>query len=157
MVEVGTGWSDGVAPIQMVKWRPSRWSVCLPLLIFPCTVGSRSSRLLLAHQGGPGKGAIKLLWYLSIKMWNISAPLFISAILVSFVKLVITYPLMNFVRSYSCVIAVLHVTIREPSIWKKCDWLHSRLLEKWPTYTWCVLTALYLIVYTLLIKQWIIL
>jgi len=27
-----------------------------PLLIFPCTIKSRSSLLALAHPGGPGKG-----------------------------------------------------------------------------------------------------
>jgi len=40
---------DGVAPSQ---------SVCLPLLISPCTIKSRSSLLALAHPGGPGKMAI---------------------------------------------------------------------------------------------------
>ena len=42
---------DGVAP--------AGWSVCLPLLISPCTVKSRSS--LLAPDG-PGKRAVKWLW-----------------------------------------------------------------------------------------------
>ena len=37
-------------------------TVCLPLLIFPCTIKSRSSLLALAHLGGPGKRAIKRLW-----------------------------------------------------------------------------------------------
>jgi len=44
-----------------MEWRPSRWSVCLPLLIFPCTINSRSSLLALAHPGGPGKRAVKRL------------------------------------------------------------------------------------------------
>jgi len=35
--------------------RPAGWSVCLPLLIFPCTIKSRSSLLAPAHPGGPGK------------------------------------------------------------------------------------------------------
>jgi len=42
---------DGVAP--------AGWSVCLPLLIFPCTIKSRSSLLAPAHPGGPGKRAVK--------------------------------------------------------------------------------------------------
>ena len=42
--------------------RPAGWSVCLPLLIFPCTIKSRSSLLAPAHPGGPGKRAIKQLW-----------------------------------------------------------------------------------------------
>ena len=46
---------DGVAP--------AGWSVCLPLLIFPRTIKSRSSILALAHLGGPGKRAIKRLWW----------------------------------------------------------------------------------------------
>jgi len=44
------------------EWRPVRWSVCLPLLIFPCTIKSRSSLLAPANPGGPGKRAIKWLW-----------------------------------------------------------------------------------------------
>ena len=47
--------------VQM-EWRPAGWSVCLPLLIFPCTIKSRSSLLALAHLGGPGKRAVKWLW-----------------------------------------------------------------------------------------------
>jgi len=35
--------------------------MCLPLLIFPCTIKSRSF-LVLAHPGGPGKRAVKRLW-----------------------------------------------------------------------------------------------
>jgi len=41
--------------VQM-KWHLAGWSVCLPLLIFPCTIKFRSSVLALAHLGGPGKG-----------------------------------------------------------------------------------------------------
>jgi len=37
--------------------------MCLPLLIFPCTIKSRSSLLSPAHPGSPGKRAVKrLLW-----------------------------------------------------------------------------------------------
>ena len=46
-----------------LKWRPAGWSVCLPLLIFPCTVKSRSSLLAPAHPGSPGKRAVKWLWW----------------------------------------------------------------------------------------------
>jgi len=42
-----------------MEWRPARWSVCLPLLIFPCTIKSRSSVLAPAHPGGPGKKGCK--------------------------------------------------------------------------------------------------
>jgi len=38
-----------------MKWRPAGWSVCLPLLIFPCTIKSRSSLLAPAHPGGSRK------------------------------------------------------------------------------------------------------
>jgi len=44
-----------------MEWRPARWSVCLSLLIFPCTIKSRSSLLAPAHPGGPRKRAIKRL------------------------------------------------------------------------------------------------
>jgi len=40
--------------VQM-EWRPAGWSVCLPLLISPCTIKSRSSLLALAHPDVPGK------------------------------------------------------------------------------------------------------
>ena len=35
-----------------MEWSPAGWSVCLTLLIFPCTIKSRSSLLALAHLGG---------------------------------------------------------------------------------------------------------
>jgi len=41
--------------VQM-EWSPIRWSVCLPLLIFPSIIKSRSSLLAPAHPGGPRKG-----------------------------------------------------------------------------------------------------
>jgi len=44
-----------------MEWRPAGWSVCLPLLIFPRTIKSRSSLLAPAHPGGPGKRAVKQL------------------------------------------------------------------------------------------------
>jgi len=43
--------------------RPAGWSVCLPLLIFPFTVKSRSCLLAPAQLGGPGKRAVKWLWW----------------------------------------------------------------------------------------------
>jgi len=46
-----------------MEWRTAGWSVCLPLLIFPCTIKSRSSLLALAHLGGSGKAAVKRLWW----------------------------------------------------------------------------------------------
>jgi len=51
---------DGGAGRWLVRmeWRPAAWSVCLPVLIFPCTVKSRSSLLAPAHPGGPGKRAV---------------------------------------------------------------------------------------------------
>jgi len=45
-----------------MEWRLARWLVCLSLLIFPCTIKSRSSLLAPAHPGGPGKRAVKRLW-----------------------------------------------------------------------------------------------
>ena len=44
-----------------MEWRPAGWSVCLPLLIFPSTIKSRSSLLAPADVGGPGKRAVKRL------------------------------------------------------------------------------------------------
>ena len=47
-----------------IEWRLAGWSVCLPLLIFPCTTKSRRSLLAPAHPGGPGSGemGLKRLW-----------------------------------------------------------------------------------------------
>jgi len=53
MVEVGTGklgWSGA---------QPDGCCVCLPLLIFPCIIKSRSSHLEPAHPGGLGKRAVR--------------------------------------------------------------------------------------------------
>jgi len=38
-------WGDGGGGHWLVRmeWRPAGWLVCLPLLIFPCTIKSRSS------------------------------------------------------------------------------------------------------------------
>jgi len=61
LVRMGDGESEDWL-VQM-EWRPAGWSVCLPLLIFPCTIKSRSSLLALAHPGGPGKRAVKRSWW----------------------------------------------------------------------------------------------
>ena len=44
-----------------MEWRPAGWSMCLPLLIFPCTIKSRSS-LLTPPGWSRKKGRIKRLW-----------------------------------------------------------------------------------------------
>jgi len=54
----GGGWHWLVG----TEWRPAGWLVCLPMLIFPCTIKSRSSLLAPAHPGGPRKRAVKRLW-----------------------------------------------------------------------------------------------
>ena len=56
-------WADGGGGHWLVRmeWRPARWSVCLSLLIFPCTKESRSSLLAPAHPGGPGKNGCGVL------------------------------------------------------------------------------------------------
>jgi len=41
-----------------MEWRPTGWSLCLPLLIFPCTINSRSSLLAPAHSDGPEKNVM---------------------------------------------------------------------------------------------------
>jgi len=46
-----------------MEWHPAGQSMCQPLLIFPCTIKSRSSLLAPAHPGGPGKGVVKRLWW----------------------------------------------------------------------------------------------
>jgi len=57
-------WGDdgGGHWLVQMEWRPAGWSVCLPLLISPCTIKSWSSLLAPAHPVGPGKRAVKRLW-----------------------------------------------------------------------------------------------
>ena len=57
-------WGDGGGGHWLVRieWRPARWSVCLPLLIFPCTIKSSSSLLTPAYPGALGKRDVKQLW-----------------------------------------------------------------------------------------------
>jgi len=45
-----------------MEWRPAGWSVCLPVLIFPCNINSRSSLPAPAHPDGPRKKAVRRLW-----------------------------------------------------------------------------------------------
>jgi len=56
------GHGGGGQWLVWMEWRPAGWSECLPLLVFPCTIKSRSSPLAPAHPGGPGKRAVKRLW-----------------------------------------------------------------------------------------------
>ena len=58
-----------------MEWCPSGWSMCLPLLIFPCTIRSRSSLLAPAYPGGPGKRAVKQLWWWCL--WPVASSLYI--------------------------------------------------------------------------------
>jgi len=53
-------WGEGGGGQWLVRMErcPSGWSVCLPLLISPCTIKSRSFLLAPAHLGGPGKRAV---------------------------------------------------------------------------------------------------
>jgi len=53
-------WGDGGGGHWLVRmeWRPAGWSMCLPLLIFPCTMKSRGSFLAPADPGGSGKRTI---------------------------------------------------------------------------------------------------
>ena len=54
--------------VQM-EWHLAGCLVCLPLLIFPCIIKSRSSLLALAHPGGPGKRAVKRLWWCGVVVY----------------------------------------------------------------------------------------
>jgi len=56
------GDSGGGHWLVRMEWRPAGQSVCLPLLIFCCTIKSRGSLLALDHLGGPGKRVVKRLW-----------------------------------------------------------------------------------------------
>ena len=52
------------------EWRPARWSVCLPLLIFACSCTIKSGSFLApAHPGGHGKRAVKRLWCGTLHCW----------------------------------------------------------------------------------------
>ena len=55
------GGGGGGHLLVWMEWRQAGWSMCVPLLIFICTIKSRSF-LAPAHLGGPGIRAIKRLW-----------------------------------------------------------------------------------------------
>ena len=57
-----------------MEWRQPDGSVCLLLLISPCTIKSRSSLLAPAHLGGPGKRAVKRLWWCGVVNGNVLPP-----------------------------------------------------------------------------------
>ena len=56
-------WGDGGGGHWLVRmeWRPAGWSMCLPPLIFPCTIKSRSSLLAPAHPVVLEKGRKRVL------------------------------------------------------------------------------------------------
>jgi len=58
-------WGDdgGGHWLVRMEWRPAGWLVCLPLLIFHCTIKSRSSLLAPAQLGCPGQRVVKWLWH----------------------------------------------------------------------------------------------
>jgi len=60
---VKNGGGGGGQWLVWIEWCPAGWSVCLSLLIFPCTIKSRNCLLAVAHPGGPGKRAKKRLWW----------------------------------------------------------------------------------------------
>ena len=72
-------WGDGGGGHWLVRmeWRPAGWLVCLPLLIFPCTVKSKSSLLAPADPGGPGKWTVIRLWCGVMVRWERTAFTFI--------------------------------------------------------------------------------
>ena len=57
-VYVLKNWEDGGGGhwLVQIEWCPAGWSVCLLLLIFPCTITSGSSLVAPAYLGGPRKG-----------------------------------------------------------------------------------------------------
>jgi len=57
MYKSSLGDGEGGHCLVPMEWRPAGRSVCLPLLIFPCTIKSRSCLLAPAHPGGPRKGS----------------------------------------------------------------------------------------------------
>ena len=52
-----------------MELRPAGWLMCLPLLIFPCTIKTRGSLLALTQPGGPGKRAIKRLCVVGVVLF----------------------------------------------------------------------------------------
>jgi len=54
-------WDGSGHWLVRMEWRPAGWSVCLPVLIFPCTIKSRSSLLHRLTQVVPEKGRKKFV------------------------------------------------------------------------------------------------
>jgi len=61
LYKMGDG-GDGHWLVWM-EWHPAGWLVGLPLLIFLCTIKSRSSLLAPADPGCPRKRAVKRFWW----------------------------------------------------------------------------------------------
>jgi len=60
--ELNQGDGGGGHCLVRMELYTAGWSMCLPLLIFHCTIKTRGSLLAPAHPGGPRKRAVKRLW-----------------------------------------------------------------------------------------------
>jgi len=102
--------------VQM-EWRPAGWSVCLPLLIFPCTIKSRSFLLAPAHPGGPRKKGHKTVWITDHRahrgtLWTIQNVNLKACNLMILIRLVIeSWPMLVTYCWDSIQMACLHVKL----------------------------------------------
>jgi len=112
-----------------MEWRPARWSVCLPLFIFPCTIKCRSSLLAPAHPGGPGKRAGKRLWWwwwFSVQHWLVLA---YTAREQGATKVTPLWLLQTFqlsLRTFTCLFGVISTQICQ--VWSCCLNIHRVML-----------------------------
>jgi len=73
LISISLGDGGGGPWLVRMEWRAAGWSVCLLLLICPCTIKSRSSLLAQARLRGPRKSAVKRLWWwcgISLEYYN---------------------------------------------------------------------------------------
>jgi len=83
-----------------MEWSRAAWSVCLLLLIFPCTIKSTSSLLAPAHPGGLRKGAVKTVVCVCVLQhlaWKRKRPILISG-LHKFVTYLLTQKLTTYLQ-----------------------------------------------------------
>ena len=132
-------WGDGGGGhwLVLMEWRLAGWTVCLPLLISPCTIKSRSSLLAPAHLGGPGKRAIKRLWWCNCRESSLHIATIISyqrmpaVILFFFIQFVCSFQLLK--CRPSCVIDLLRHPSPALSRLEQRFLFHLQLQQKYET------------------------
>jgi len=97
-----------------MECRPAGWYVCLPLLIFPCTIKSRSSLLAQAHPVVPEKGRKTVV--LVVTLVPLFSTLFLHSLSLN------THPTADYIEKFRIIRAKARCTIktRKRESWCRC-------------------------------------